>query len=348
MPELPEVESARRLVHAHCVGLLLEDIVTLEQGGGPRDGHYDDIVCTSSLDLFASLRGRTLTGTGRKGKLQWLSFSKGGGSSSLHLFAHFGMTGAFSVQGSKGPERQTHAVDTSSWPPKFCKLELVFVGGVRLAFTDPRRLARATVYAGADPAKAPAVTSLGPDAWLELPAPPALGALLSARATCVKAILLDQSILSGVGNWIADEVLFQASIHPETAGAALSPSDVARLHDALVFVINTAVNCDSDADKFPADWLFNHRWGKGKGVSKLPDGRAISFVTVGGRTSAVVVAKQGKPRKTPYECGVESAGASAGAGTGKKRKAAKSVEVDEEATATKSVPTDKKRAPTRK
>lgn len=84
--------SARRLVAAQCQGRVLTDVVALEQGGGPRDGQFDDIVikgAASPAALKAALVGRTLTGTGRRGKTQWATL-RGKGGDDLHVLFHFG------------------------------------------------------------------------------------------------------------------------------------------------------------------------------------------------------------------------------------------------------------------
>jgi formamidopyrimidine-DNA glycosylase len=297
MPELPEVESARRLVEAHCVGSVIEDVIYAEQGGGPRSGLFDDIVIqTESGDVLRSaLIGKTLVSAKRIGKIQYFTTSDPG----VSFTTHFGMTGAWSVRGQAGVAFKRYSVDTSEWPPRYTKLELVFSGGMRLALTDPRRLARITLVRAADAAAVPPLSLLGPDAWLALPTASRLFADFSAKSTAIKALLLDQNYLAGVGNWIADEVLYQAAVHPETISSALTAADTDRLHASLRSVISHACKVNADSDKFPRDWLFHYRWGKGKKTAenRMPDGSHISFVTVGGRTSAVVSAVQGSPRK---------------------------------------------------
>ena len=134
MPELPEVEAARSILDHHARGLRILEVRTAECGGGPRDGQEDDIVLPPVDSLRAALLGKRLIATGRRGKLQWMVM-EGGGLVSFH----FGMTGAFSwkIPGAAAlPSKfKRYTVDTSEWPPKFCKLELVFEGGKRLAFT---------------------------------------------------------------------------------------------------------------------------------------------------------------------------------------------------------------------
>ena len=76
---------------------------------------------------------------------------------------------------------------------------------------------------------------------------------------------------------------------------------VAKLHEALRDVLSVAVGCNAQATAFPPTWLFHYRWGKGAGGTSVPgaSGGAITFSTVGGRTSAVVLSRQKKGEKTP-------------------------------------------------
>ena len=117
---------------------------------------------------------------------------------------HFGMTGSFVVRGVAAPVYKSFAVDESTWPPRFCKLELELSGGGAVAFADARRFARIRLQAD-PPAEAP-VSELGWDALLDPPTPEAFAAALSRRGAPIKAVLLDQSFSAGVGNWVADEV----------------------------------------------------------------------------------------------------------------------------------------------
>ena len=152
-----------------------------------------------------------------------------------------------------------------------------------------------------------------------------MGQTLSNKSGTIKALLLDQAALvSGVGNWIADEVLFQAGIHPEAVCRTLSDEQTGRLHAALLHVVRTAVAANADGGKFPDTWLFHYRWRKGAAGGKVPgaDGGPISFITVGGRTSAVVLARQRKGERKGDSKAEPEAPATGPKKAGKKRKAA--------------------------
>jgi formamidopyrimidine-DNA glycosylase len=101
-----------------------------------------------------------------------------------------------------------------AFPPRFTKLLVEFEGGMRLAFADPRRLGR--IYLRSDPLHTSPIKDLAPDALLAPPSAAAFAAALQPLACAVKALLLDQNrVVSGVGNWIADEVCYQSRVHPE-------------------------------------------------------------------------------------------------------------------------------------
>lgn len=94
----------------------------------------------------------------------------------------------------------------------------------------------------------------------------------------------------------SDEVLYNAKLHPEQYSDTFSSEQLKQLHKSIMYVCQTAVDLLADSSKFPDDWLFNHRWGKGKKDSPttLPNGAKITFLTVGGRTSCVVPSVQKK------------------------------------------------------
>jgi len=186
---------------------------------------------------------------------------------------------------------------------------------VEFAFTDPRRLGRVRRAASV----AEIVKGLGPDALRELPPPRDFVALLSSRSCPIKALLLDQSVLAGIGNYLADEVLYAAGVHPESSSDAVGgdPVQVADLRGAIESVVSTACACSADYTRFPTSWLFHVRWGKGKDGTTMPNGDKVTWITVGGRTSAVVLAKQGRPVKHSSPGGAKVGGGVDGGG-GKK------------------------------
>lgn len=152
----------------------------------------------------------------------------------------------------------------------------------------------------------------------------------------------------------SDEVLYHAKLHPEQYSDTFSAAQLKQLHASILYVCQTAVDVLGDSTKFPEEWLFNHRWGKGKKDSPgtLPNGAKLTFLTVGGRTSCVVPSVQKKTGAVAGEVKQESSngaradeadeakGKKKGGGRGK-RKAKE--EEDEEEEETKKVAKSKTR-----
>lgn len=275
MPELPEVEAVRRLLDRVLVG---RTIVEVE--AAPDDIVFEGL---SPEMVCAALLGKTVVGTGRKGKIFWLQLSE-----KPWLFGHLGMSGWVREVGGDGPRLVSHGdapLDDEEGRPRFLKWMLTTDEGRRVAFTDGRRLGR--VWLGDDPARDPRVAALGPDVLLTPISGQDLAAVVSKRKAPIKSLLLDQRFFAGVGNWVADEVLYQARIAPARLGASLSPEEAAALADALKRVVEFAVEVGADADRYPEDWLFAHRWG-GKYGSEAVMGKAIRRDKIGGRTTAWV------------------------------------------------------------
>ena len=263
MPELPEVETARRLARRVLTGHRIVAVATVD----------DPIVYAgvSPRRLAAALRGRRVEAVGRKGKHFWLELDR----RPWPAF-HFGMSGSLRVYGD------------ASERPRYWKLELQSEDGARLAIRDPRRLGRIRLLR--DPAREPPISRLGFDVLEEMPGPRQLHGLLSRRRGPIKAVLLDQGLFAGVGNWIADEALYQARISPHRPAASLKPAEVARLRRRLAAIVVLAVRVLAAEKDLPRGWLFHRRWSDSR-----PQGRRAERIvreTIGGRTAAWVPARQ--------------------------------------------------------
>src|SRR5918994_6633175 len=183
--------------------------------------------------LGATLRGRRVREARRHGKHLWLELDR-----CPSLLMHFGMTGGLHVP-TRPPLRlkSTRGSIPPGWPPRFVKLRLTFDDGGELAMADARRLGR--IRLREDPRRQPPLVDLGFDALHELPSPARFLALLRERTAPMKALLLDQTFAAGVGNWIADEVLYQARIDPRRPARTLSAAEPARLRRRLRAVLAT-------------------------------------------------------------------------------------------------------------
>jgi len=213
---------------------------------------------------------------------------------------HFGMTGWMKFSNDESGYYKP-AKEDAQWPPRFMKFLLEMQGEPKcqVAFVDARRLGRirlvdveADMMRHTSPLK-----DNGPDPVIDkdILTRDWLRAKVKSKRVPVKALLLDQANISGVGNWVADEVLYQAKIHPEQYSNTFSDEQLDRLHDSLIDVCTTACTTLADSSKFPENWLMRHRWKKGKKESnRLPNGDKIMHITVGGRTSAIVPSVQKK------------------------------------------------------
>lgn len=269
---------------------------TIAKAVAPDDAVVFGKVGTSGPDFERALLGKKVLSAGSQGKYFWLILDR-----PPHPVMHFGMTGWLEIRGERtgytNYYKKRKAGEADEWPPRFWKFQLETAGKpapVQLAFTDSRRFGRVRlVDCAPSDAAIRAVSPLvenGPDPVVDADrfTPDYLAGVMRRRRVPVKALLLDQTVLSGVGNWVADEVLFQARVHPEQGCDELGEDGARRVYDAVCEVTRTAVEVLGDSDKFPKDWLFNHRWSKGKTADsqpRLPTGEKLAFLTVGGRTS---------------------------------------------------------------
>jgi formamidopyrimidine-DNA glycosylase len=284
MPELPEVEAARRAAHNVAAGRRIAEVWVAD----------DPIVFEgiAPARFRRALVGRRVKAVRRHGKHLWLELDR-----RPWPCLHFGMTGGIHVPAgravrlvSDGPKTRTD--DRPDWPPRFTKLHLRFAGGGELALADGRRLGR--IRLRRDPPTEPPISALGFDAWRAMPTPARFHAMLRERNAPIKAVLLDQSFAAGIGNWIADEVLYQAGIAPKRRASTLSPAEARRLRVRIRAVIGAALRAGSDSERFPRWWLFHRRWGHRRGgpPATTVRGEHIRHETVGGRTTAWVPAAQ--------------------------------------------------------
>lgn len=279
MPELPEVETVRRVFDRVLTGKTI-----IEAEVAP-----DEIVLQGAepLALQSRLEGAPVAGTGRKGKYWWIDLGDRG-----VLFGHLGMAGWVREIGAPTIRIREHGnapLEDKDGRPKFLKLRLRADDGREVVMTDGRRLARLWT---ADSAEADErVRALGPDVWNEPPTAGQLQTILGKRMAPIKAILLDQTVFAGVGNWIADEVLYQAGIAPKRLGASLTLNEIQTLSEKLYQIVDLAVAVGADKGQFPEDWLFHARWGGAKGDETFR-GEPLVREPVGGRTTAWVPTKQ--------------------------------------------------------
>jgi formamidopyrimidine-DNA glycosylase len=221
MPELPEVETARRLIADEALGRRIADV-----------DDSDTFVCRPHApgELRAALAGRMLTAVRRQGKTMWCETSEGGPDLGIHL----GMGGRIIVTSGDGlaaegggPRHRDAQPRKAEWD----RFTLTFADGGSLVLFDKRRLGRVRLN--------PDTGALGPDAAEVTPAE--FRGLITKGAVAVKARLLDQSRIAGVGNLLADEIFWEAKVSPAARTDRLRRADADRLYRALVSALESAI-----------------------------------------------------------------------------------------------------------
>jgi formamidopyrimidine-DNA glycosylase len=257
VPELPEVEAYRRLAETALerpiASVLVRDQRFVRGPVSPRR-------------LSAVLRGAEFSRARRIGKLLVLDLAGTPAATGHRLGVRFGMTGRLVVDGRIGVEELVYASPRSE--PRWDRFLVRFVDGGALVVSDARLLGGVIL----DPDE----SRLGPDAT-EVSAAE-LRAALDGSAAPLKARLMDQARLAGVGNLIADEVLWRASLSPQRRAGSLSPAELRRLHRHLRATLDALCLRGGShlGDLMPA----RHRGGR------CPrDGAELRRSTVGGRTS---------------------------------------------------------------
>jgi formamidopyrimidine-DNA glycosylase len=221
VPELPEVETARSLIADEALHRRIVDV-----------DDRDTFVCRphSPGELRAALTGKELTAVHRRGKTLWCETSEDGPELGIHL----GMGGRIVVAAEDGqvawggePFRRDAQPPKAEWD----RFTLTFADGGRLMLFDKRRLGRIRLN--------PDIDALGPDAAEVTPAE--FRDLVTRGSVAVKARLLDQSKIAGVGNLLADEILWQAKVSPAARTGSLRRADADRLYRALRAALDSAI-----------------------------------------------------------------------------------------------------------
>jgi formamidopyrimidine-DNA glycosylase len=252
VPELPEVEAYRRLAES-ILGLRIVAVDAPDPWylKGGLDGD----------DVDAALVGRKFDAARRRGKVLLLDVH---GGPTLGL--RFGMTGRLVVDGVPGVDRLLYSSDRDR--PEWNRFRVSFPAGRSLVVRDPRRLGG--VYLDADESR------LGPDA-LSLTLPELRRALAASEAP-LKARLLDQSHLAGVGNLIADEVLWRAGLDPARPAGSVTDAETRRLARVLRRTLDDLI---AHGGSHTGDLMVARTPG-----GRCPkDGTPLVRRTVGGRTT---------------------------------------------------------------
>jgi formamidopyrimidine-DNA glycosylase len=215
MPELPEVETVRR-------GLA----VVLEGRRFARVEAFRPDLRAPLPERFAeTLTGRRVETVGRRAKYLVIGLEQG-----LVLLGHLGMSGRMLVTGL-----------INAPPGKHDHVRLTTDDGTLVTFCDPRRFGLLAFAAAESLAEHPLLRDLGPEPLDDAFTAGILGAALAGKRTSIKAALLDQRLVAGLGNIYVAEALFRAAISPLRTAADLAPGEVGRLVPAIKAVLTEAI-----------------------------------------------------------------------------------------------------------
>ena len=257
MPELPDVETFKRRLDDTAAGRRITDAKVI-------DARLLDGI--SARELERHLVGRRIRSTERHGKHLIAGLDDGSA-----LILHFGMTGTI----------ETSAEDVAA--PKYEVLHIGLGKDRWASVTSRRKLGH--IWLTGDVATFLRDHSQGPDALAKTLDADAFATALVAKRSALKAALMDQARIAGIGNIYADEILFQAKLHPLTLVGDLEDDQIKTLYQTTVKVLRHAIArklmAEGPAGAFPDDWLSGHR---------QPDGRCprcgtrLATLRSGGRT----------------------------------------------------------------
>lgn len=275
MPELPEVETIRRQLAPHLEGRTIIDVEILD----PRWTRPEPPAAVE-----AGLRGAKVERVGRAGK--YLDFSLSGGR---HLLAHLRMTGALLLDPRVEPVHTRARIELDD--------------GHRLVYVDPRRFGTGHLLADQTARDAYLEARIGVEPFAPEFTAEHLARLARGRKAPVKAFVLDQRRIAGVGNIYADEALFRAGIHPLRPAGRLTRAQWAALKDAIEEALTAGIDAkgasiddfrhvDGARGTFQDRFLIHTRAGE-----PCPTcGRPVRKIVVGGRGTYVCERCQRRPR----------------------------------------------------
>lgn len=263
MPELPEVETIARGLDKRIAGDAIDSVWI---------GSKPEPLKSAAEEIVAALESKTISGVRRVGKhiVVDLASPKGSSSGDTQWIVHLGMTGSLRVSAPDIPvEKHTHAI-------------VKLASGREVRFVDPRRFGRLSVIEQfAAPGSEPLKISFED-----------FERLFRATKSPIKSALLNQKLLSGVGNIYADEALFRAKVRPKRRAYSLTHDELKRLHAGLKKVLNHAIRLGGssisdyvDADGEEGFFQFKHRVYGRKGKPCVVCKTPIKRVVIAGRSS---------------------------------------------------------------
>ena len=215
MPELPEVETTRRSVAAAVEGARISQVRVARDRMLRRQ--------PNPADFVRRLSGQKVVGVGRRGKFLTTTLDN-----DIVWVTHLGMSGRVSLVPSDAP-LVAHS-----------NVVVALDGGIDFRLVDPRTFGFVAAYTPAELEES-SLSQLGRDALTDLPRSRQLHELLAGRSAPIKALLLDQRIIAGLGNIYADETLHRSKISPHRPGGAITPAEAMALRKAIKETLDHAL-----------------------------------------------------------------------------------------------------------
>jgi len=252
MPELPEVNTVMKgfrsiVLHDQIIDVKVKDDRILRN--------------CSEQDFIRALKNRIFVDTYRRGKYFFGTLDNG-----ESILFHLGMTGDISYY-----QDEFEA-------PKHERFNLLLASGLTLGYDDPRKFSRILLIPNIEDYIRE--IHLGPDA-LEI-SEKAFAQLFTGRKTSLKSVLMNQKLIAGIGNLYADEICYQAKIHPGSIAKKLESQHLKSLYERMQYILQLACDRDAYYKVYPNDWFWkwrneDHGILKGKGQ--------IQKMKIGGRTT---------------------------------------------------------------
>ncbi|MDH5705516.1 MAG: bifunctional DNA-formamidopyrimidine glycosylase/DNA-(apurinic or apyrimidinic site) lyase [Candidatus Aminicenantes bacterium] len=264
MPELPEVETIVRSLVPKLKGLQIRSFHIL----------YPPLFREKSPGFIANLRGKKICGVRRRGKMILIDCE-----GDMSLLVHLKMTGIFLFSSADEPvDKHTHFIISFEY------------GKRELRFRDVRKFGFVSCIRTAEASSVDELKSLGPEP-LEIGLAP-FQRLFQGRKARLKSLLLNQKFLAGIGNIYADEILFQARLHPLTPASRMRQAELKRMHEAMKDVLGRAIACQGSTIRDYRNAVgqegnfqsFHQVYGR-EGLACTICGRGIRRIRLGGRST---------------------------------------------------------------
>jgi formamidopyrimidine-DNA glycosylase len=218
MPELPEIESLRRILARSAAGRTVESVRISEPRLRRRIAH----------NLAAGVQGRRIVRLGRRAK--YLIIELSGGAA---IIVHLGMSGSLTHRGA--------GFDNSEFAERHDHVEFALDDGTRLVYNDPRRFGLIRLVMTDDVKTAPEFANIGPEPLSAAFNAEYLARIARRRRVAIKNLIMDQRVVAGIGNIYASEILFRAGVRPTRRAARVTREEIGRIVAETAPILRDAI-----------------------------------------------------------------------------------------------------------